>query len=45
MTVSSQVDDSGNSIYVVLGRDLEADLAKIRSCTICYGEALHLQII
>lgn len=34
----SQVDDSGNSIFTVLGRDMAADLRKVKSCAICYGE-------
>lgn len=31
-----QVDDSGNSIFVVLGRDEANSLQKIKSCAICY---------
>ncbi|XP_059194900.1 collagen alpha-6(VI) chain-like [Centropristis striata] len=31
-----EVDDSGNSIFTVLGRDAAADLRRVRSCAICY---------
>lgn len=31
-----QVDDSGNTIFTVLGRNEEVDLRRIKSCTICY---------
>ncbi len=40
MTVSlfsSQVDDSGSSIFTVLGRDMAADLKRVKNCAICYG--------
>ncbi|XP_040899842.1 collagen alpha-6(VI) chain-like isoform X2 [Toxotes jaculatrix] len=31
-----EVDDSGNSIFTVLGRDMNADLRKVKNCAICY---------
>ncbi|XP_068178959.1 collagen alpha-6(VI) chain isoform X2 [Antennarius striatus] len=31
-----EVDDSGNSIFTVLGRDQAGDLRKVRDCAICY---------
>ncbi|XP_060937286.1 collagen alpha-6(VI) chain [Limanda limanda] len=31
-----EVDDSGNSIFSVLGRDMSADLRKVKNCAICY---------
>ncbi|XP_056236931.1 collagen alpha-6(VI) chain-like isoform X1 [Seriola aureovittata] len=31
-----EVDDSGNSIFTVLGRDMAADLRKVKNCAICY---------
>lgn len=31
-----QVDDSGNSIFSVLGRNEEEDLRRIQSCAVCY---------
>ncbi|XP_070768321.1 collagen alpha-6(VI) chain-like [Enoplosus armatus] len=31
-----EVDDSGNSIFTVLGRDMAADLRKVKDCAICY---------
>ncbi|XP_068616033.1 collagen alpha-6(VI) chain [Brachionichthys hirsutus] len=31
-----EVDDSGNSIFTVLGRDEATDLRKVRDCAICY---------
>ncbi|CAJ1063129.1 collagen alpha-6(VI) chain isoform X2 [Xyrichtys novacula] len=31
-----EVDDSGNSIFTVLGRDMAADLSKVKNCAICY---------
>uniref|UniRef100_UPI0037E74C95 collagen alpha-6(VI) chain isoform X2 n=1 Tax=Semicossyphus pulcher TaxID=241346 RepID=UPI0037E74C95 len=33
---SMQVDDSGNAIFTVLGRDMAADLRKVKDCAICY---------
>ncbi len=36
--VCSQVDDSGSFIFTVLGRDMAADLRRIKNCVICYGE-------
>lgn len=30
------VDDSGNSIFTVLGRDTAADLGRVKNCAICY---------
>lgn len=35
--VSSQVDDTRNFIFTVLGRDMAADLRKVKNCAICYG--------
>ncbi|XP_062254853.1 collagen alpha-6(VI) chain isoform X1 [Platichthys flesus] len=31
-----EVDDSGNSIFSVLGRDMAANLRKVKNCAICY---------
>ncbi|XP_054477460.1 collagen alpha-6(VI) chain isoform X2 [Anoplopoma fimbria] len=31
-----EVDDSGSSIFTVLGRDMAADLKKVKSCAVCY---------
>ncbi|XP_076592743.1 collagen alpha-6(VI) chain [Chaetodon auriga] len=31
-----EVDDSGNSIFTVLGRDMAADLRRVKNCAICY---------
>ncbi|XP_045899701.1 collagen alpha-6(VI) chain isoform X2 [Micropterus dolomieu] len=31
-----ETDDSGNAIFTVLGRDMAADLRKVRNCGICY---------
>ncbi|XP_039972556.1 collagen alpha-6(VI) chain-like isoform X3 [Xiphias gladius] len=31
-----EVDDTGNSVFLVLGRDMAADLSKVRNCVICY---------
>nr|XP_033497526.1 collagen alpha-6(VI) chain-like isoform X1 [Epinephelus lanceolatus] len=31
-----EVDDSGRSIFTVLGRDMAADLRKVKNCAICY---------
>nr|XP_040020900.1 collagen alpha-6(VI) chain-like isoform X1 [Gasterosteus aculeatus aculeatus] len=31
-----EVDDSGRSIFIVLGRDMVVDLKKVQSCAICY---------
>ncbi|XP_047196684.1 collagen alpha-6(VI) chain [Hippoglossus stenolepis] len=31
-----EVDDSGNSIFSVLGRDMATDLRKVKNCAICY---------
>jgi len=38
--VSSQVDDSRNFMFTVLGRqqDTSADLQRVKNCVICYGE-------
>lgn len=38
--VCSQIDDSGSSIFVVLGRDVAADLRKVKNCAVCYGQNL-----
>ncbi|XP_053699895.1 collagen alpha-6(VI) chain-like isoform X1 [Synchiropus splendidus] len=38
-----EVDDTGNSIFVVLGRDASADLRKIRNCAICYDPCQRLE--
>lgn len=42
--VSSQLDDSGKSIFTVLTRpqNLAADLRRVRNCAICYGKKLVL---
>ncbi|KAM9782555.1 collagen alpha-6(VI) chain-like [Neosynchiropus ocellatus] len=40
---SLEVDDTGNSIFVVLGRDPNADLRKIRNCAICYDPCQRLE--
>ncbi|XP_069392927.1 collagen alpha-6(VI) chain isoform X2 [Paralichthys olivaceus] len=31
-----EADDSGHSIFSVLGRDMSADLKKVKNCAICY---------
>ncbi|KAK2845179.1 hypothetical protein Q5P01_011838 [Channa striata] len=31
-----EIDDSGNSLFTVLGRDTAADLRKVKKCVICY---------
>ncbi|XP_031697446.1 collagen alpha-6(VI) chain-like [Anarrhichthys ocellatus] len=31
-----QVDDSGRSIFTVLGKNMAADLKKVQSCAVCY---------
>ncbi|XP_047190984.1 collagen alpha-6(VI) chain isoform X3 [Scophthalmus maximus] len=31
-----EADDSGNSMFTVLGRDMAADLRKVKNCAICY---------
>ncbi|TNN46226.1 Collagen alpha-6(VI) chain [Liparis tanakae] len=31
-----EVDDSGSSIFSVLGKDMAADLEKVKTCAICY---------
>ncbi|XP_029361065.1 collagen alpha-6(VI) chain isoform X2 [Echeneis naucrates] len=31
-----QVDDSGNYVFTVLGKDVAADLRKVKNCAICY---------
>lgn len=31
-----QVDDSGNSMFTLLGQNLEDDLRRVQSCAICY---------
>ncbi|KAA8578172.1 hypothetical protein FQN60_007016, partial [Etheostoma spectabile] len=31
-----EADDSGSSIFTVLGRDMAADLRKVHNCAICY---------
>ncbi|XP_070692202.1 collagen alpha-6(VI) chain [Pempheris klunzingeri] len=31
-----ELDDSGSSIFSVLGRDMAADLRKVKNCAICY---------
>lgn len=31
-----EVDDSGNAVFTVLGRDMAADLRKVKTCVICY---------
>ena len=38
--VSLQADDTGNSIFLLLGRspNLANDLRMIKSCVICYGK-------
>lgn len=42
----SQVDDTGHSIFTVLGRNMAADLRKVKNCAICYGELdLHLMSV
>ncbi|XP_044062815.1 collagen alpha-6(VI) chain-like [Siniperca chuatsi] len=40
-----QVDDTGNSIFTVLGRlqDLAADLSKVKNCAICYDPCKRLE--
>nr|XP_046254472.1 collagen alpha-6(VI) chain isoform X2 [Scatophagus argus] len=38
-----EVDDSGNSIFTVLGRDMAADLRKVRNCAICYDPCKRLE--
>ncbi|KAG7218241.1 hypothetical protein INR49_020534 [Caranx melampygus] len=38
-----EVDDSGNSIYTVLGRDMAADLRKVKNCAICYDPCKRLE--
>lgn len=35
--VSRQVDDTENHVFTVLGRDMAADLRRVRMCAICYG--------
>lgn len=39
-----QVDDSGNSIFNVLGRNQEEDLRRIQSCAICYDPCSPSQL-
>lgn len=36
--VSSQVDESGKSLFIVLGRNMAADLRRAKNCLICYGK-------
>ncbi|XP_029361069.1 collagen alpha-6(VI) chain-like isoform X1 [Echeneis naucrates] len=31
-----EVDDSGNYVFTVLGKDVAADLRKVKNCAICY---------
>ncbi|XP_028435265.1 collagen alpha-6(VI) chain [Perca flavescens] len=31
-----KVDDTGNTLFIVLGRDTAADLQKVKNCAICY---------
>ncbi|KAM9352972.1 collagen alpha-6(VI) chain-like [Symphorus nematophorus] len=31
-----EIDDSGNSMFTVLGRDMAADLRKVKNCAVCY---------
>ncbi|XP_044214882.1 collagen alpha-6(VI) chain isoform X2 [Thunnus albacares] len=31
-----EVDETGNSIFILLGRDMDADLRKAKNCAICY---------
>lgn len=39
-----QVDDSGNSMFTVLGRNEEADLRRVQSCAICYDPCSPAEI-
>lgn len=39
-----QVDDSGNSIFSVLGRNQEEDLRRIQSCAICYDPCSRSEV-
>uniref|UniRef100_A0A8P4KD98 Collagen type VI alpha 6 chain n=1 Tax=Dicentrarchus labrax TaxID=13489 RepID=A0A8P4KD98_DICLA len=38
-----EADDSGNSIFTVLGRDTAADLRKVKNCAICYDPCKRLE--
>ncbi|XP_034721930.1 collagen alpha-6(VI) chain-like, partial [Etheostoma cragini] len=38
------VDDTGNSQFVVLGRDMAEDLQKVRNCSICYDPCRRLEM-
>ncbi|XP_028436030.1 collagen alpha-6(VI) chain isoform X2 [Perca flavescens] len=38
-----EADDSGNSIFTVLGRDMAADLRKVQNCAICYDPCKRLE--
>ncbi|XP_026172742.1 collagen alpha-6(VI) chain-like isoform X2 [Mastacembelus armatus] len=38
-----QIDDSGSSIFTVLGRDMSADLRKVRNCALCYDPCRPLE--
>ncbi|XP_074510381.1 collagen alpha-6(VI) chain isoform X4 [Sebastes fasciatus] len=37
-----EVDDSGRSIFTVLGRDMITDLKKVQNCAICYDPCRRL---
>ncbi|KAK7880402.1 hypothetical protein WMY93_032957 [Mugilogobius chulae] len=39
-----QVDDSGNSMFQLLGRNEEEDLRRIRSCAVCYDPCTPAEI-
>jgi len=38
--VSLQADDTGNSVFLLLGRsqNIAVDLQKIKNCVICFGK-------
>ncbi|XP_019719267.1 collagen alpha-6(VI) chain isoform X3 [Hippocampus comes] len=38
-----ELDDTGNSIFTVLGRDATADLRKVKNCAICYDPCRRSQ--
>ncbi|XP_077431453.1 collagen alpha-6(VI) chain [Vanacampus margaritifer] len=38
-----ELDDSGNSMFTVLGRDAAADLRKVKNCAICYDPCRRTQ--
>ncbi|XP_049585447.1 collagen alpha-6(VI) chain [Syngnathus scovelli] len=38
-----ELDDTGKSIFTVLGRDAAADLWKVKNCAVCYDPCRHGQ--